>query len=717
MSSEKEDAEAAPVVTDDGEEDSKPQATKDGEEKEDAKEEEEQPKKPKIDPKDWPLKDIKEPSDNDVLFGRGGGTNHAKGNKRYRKMVEDRKLEYVNSKRLDKPLVALEIIRLWRAQDPPGRFLKLDSNGTWADVGDKKAREKTSQALREKAPLIRKQQEEERMQQDGDDNSDGEKDQSTKNTRFAEGTNTESKKGSVKKAVLARDHSLGREYLQAGETMNLEGFSWRDPLGKGKKGPPPPGGMPPPSHGGMAPPSHGGMPPPSHGGMPPPPPPGQFPIQQTFSNSSLGSFGMPPPSEYGRVPSFGPPPPIGGTFHRVPTDEYSRQGFSNPPVMPGYQGYGPSARSGSWTHNQAHAMPPLREHSLSQHPLRNASATHAAPLNAFDDRPSSGYWGGPPPPPGHQPFSGPYRDGSGGPPPPPPGQQPYGGPYREGSGSYPPPPGRGMMQPPPPVTTHHPPPYAVDPAIAKTWSGQSDEDISRMYPGGHRPPPSQKPDHFDRPADFDDQMAKPQIIKRMTSNQNETFETKPDLVGPSVKRAALNRDQSAAANRLKAASLPDYYNKDGRLFDPVKEMNNLADNMEQSTLRGGDGAPPEKKPLDADERNTTLDTVAMELMTRPDVITDNSRASTAEVLALDGLENDPAINVDNESAPAPPRPSAMNANNRMTTMEACFAELDAVTAKPMALTGTDRVSTSDYLDLGDGPLTEFDFDGMSGKAV
>jgi len=54
-----------------------------------------------------------------------------KGNKRYRKMVEDRKLEYVNSKRLDKPLVALEIIRLWRAQDPPGRFLKLDSNGTW----------------------------------------------------------------------------------------------------------------------------------------------------------------------------------------------------------------------------------------------------------------------------------------------------------------------------------------------------------------------------------------------------------------------------------------------------------------------------------------------------------------------------------------------------------------------------------------------------------
>lgn len=101
-----------------------------------------------------------------------GGTNHHPGNKRYRKMVEDRKLEYVNSKRLDKPLVALGIIREWRAQDPPGRFLKIDERtGLWSDVGDKKAREKTSQALREKAPLIRKQQEEERMAQDGDGSS------------------------------------------------------------------------------------------------------------------------------------------------------------------------------------------------------------------------------------------------------------------------------------------------------------------------------------------------------------------------------------------------------------------------------------------------------------------------------------------------------------------------------------------------------------------
>jgi hypothetical protein len=84
-------------------------------------------------------------------------------------MVEDRKIDYVNCKRLDKPLVALGIIREWRGQDPPGRFLKLDEkNGLWCDVGDKKAREKTSQALREKAPLIRKQQEGLMTKEEGD---------------------------------------------------------------------------------------------------------------------------------------------------------------------------------------------------------------------------------------------------------------------------------------------------------------------------------------------------------------------------------------------------------------------------------------------------------------------------------------------------------------------------------------------------------------------
>lgn len=136
-----------------------------------------EPDKPEVDYKDYLYRGIKDPHANDVLYGRGGGTNHHPGNKRYRQMVEDRKVEYVACKRLDKPLVALGIIREWRGQKPPGRFLKMDDNtGLWNDVGDKKAREKTSQALREKAPQIRLELDKERRDMEraerGEDASD-----------------------------------------------------------------------------------------------------------------------------------------------------------------------------------------------------------------------------------------------------------------------------------------------------------------------------------------------------------------------------------------------------------------------------------------------------------------------------------------------------------------------------------------------------------------
>lgn len=97
------------------------------------------------------------PHDNDVLCGRGGGTNHHPGNKQYRKLVEDRKRDYVNSSKRGKPLLSRSIVEAVRKQDPPGRFLtKDDKTGLWYDIGDQKAREKTAQALREGAPDIRK---------------------------------------------------------------------------------------------------------------------------------------------------------------------------------------------------------------------------------------------------------------------------------------------------------------------------------------------------------------------------------------------------------------------------------------------------------------------------------------------------------------------------------------------------------------------------------
>jgi len=177
---------------------------------------------------DWPLNEIKEPHKNDVLYGRGGGTNHHPGNKRYRSMVERRKGDYVNSKRLDKPLVALEIIKEWRSQDPPGRFLKMEENtGMWSDVGDKKAREKTSQALREKAPLLRKQHD------DGD--YEGEGGSPLKNTRF----DANAKKRVDLPLTLQRDHSLGRDYLETTEKVAVEGFSWTSGLAREERPRPP----------------------------------------------------------------------------------------------------------------------------------------------------------------------------------------------------------------------------------------------------------------------------------------------------------------------------------------------------------------------------------------------------------------------------------------------------------------------------------------------
>ena len=69
--------------------------------------------------------------------------------------MEDAKVEYLGCTRLEKPLVALRIVK--EIRQARGRFLKFDKKtGLWNDVGDKKAREKTSQALREQAPEIRK---------------------------------------------------------------------------------------------------------------------------------------------------------------------------------------------------------------------------------------------------------------------------------------------------------------------------------------------------------------------------------------------------------------------------------------------------------------------------------------------------------------------------------------------------------------------------------
>ena len=54
--------------------------------------------------------------------------------------------------------ISRSVVDAVRSLDPPGRFLEKDpSSGKWFDIGDKKAVEKTSQALRDGAASLRRQ--------------------------------------------------------------------------------------------------------------------------------------------------------------------------------------------------------------------------------------------------------------------------------------------------------------------------------------------------------------------------------------------------------------------------------------------------------------------------------------------------------------------------------------------------------------------------------
>jgi hypothetical protein len=61
-------------------------------------------------------------------------------------LVSEYQPAYVQARKRDKTIIAKTIVARVRSRN--GRFLRKE-NGKWVDVGDKKAAEKTSQALRE----------------------------------------------------------------------------------------------------------------------------------------------------------------------------------------------------------------------------------------------------------------------------------------------------------------------------------------------------------------------------------------------------------------------------------------------------------------------------------------------------------------------------------------------------------------------------------------
>jgi len=90
-----------------------------------------------------------EPTDNDVLFGRGGRSNHHPGNKRYHEEKLQIQPRYKAADRAATTAISLELVGAVRAWG--GRFLKLEegTKDRWYEVPKTVARKKASQALRE----------------------------------------------------------------------------------------------------------------------------------------------------------------------------------------------------------------------------------------------------------------------------------------------------------------------------------------------------------------------------------------------------------------------------------------------------------------------------------------------------------------------------------------------------------------------------------------
>lgn len=87
------------------------------------------------------------PTDEDVLLGRGGLTNHHPGNKRYRKEASKLKAKYMKCTKKQKTGVSEQLVK--RVKSWGGRFLIREKNGVYYEASKDKARKKASQALRE----------------------------------------------------------------------------------------------------------------------------------------------------------------------------------------------------------------------------------------------------------------------------------------------------------------------------------------------------------------------------------------------------------------------------------------------------------------------------------------------------------------------------------------------------------------------------------------
>jgi hypothetical protein len=91
-----------------------------------------------------------EPTNYDVVCGRGKGSYNRPGNRRFRAIVQQYTDEYQSSSKIDKTMVLNRIMDLVQAQNEgTTRFCKRGKDGLFTVISDDLAREKVGHAIRE----------------------------------------------------------------------------------------------------------------------------------------------------------------------------------------------------------------------------------------------------------------------------------------------------------------------------------------------------------------------------------------------------------------------------------------------------------------------------------------------------------------------------------------------------------------------------------------
>jgi len=103
------------------------------------------PKKSKYDKQEA----IQRPTPEDILAGRGGGTNRHDGNIRFRDEARKLRIIYKDGEtdRRTKYVISQELVQ--RVREYGGRFLEKGRDGRWYEMDERSARKKASQVLRE----------------------------------------------------------------------------------------------------------------------------------------------------------------------------------------------------------------------------------------------------------------------------------------------------------------------------------------------------------------------------------------------------------------------------------------------------------------------------------------------------------------------------------------------------------------------------------------